>query len=190
MFLTTSQSSNLANAPPPPPPPPSTGKEEPKPPNVASEGPAGAYLVELLIFNGWPFKDHWGYWVRSHSDPNIGVELHATGDVRNGFEFQIKRNHDIHETSECPSTKIPLQWVDGKHFDEQAMLNNGTFKLDNVPVCTFEASAHKVKVPEKSLNTVNDATISERKISQKVDQLVKDQIFSQEVATYLRAIEQ
>ncbi|KAE8340205.1 hypothetical protein BDV24DRAFT_175485 [Aspergillus arachidicola] len=192
------------NLPPPPPPPPLIGKTAPKPRSVASEGPAGAYLVELLIFNGRPFKDHWAYWVRSHSSPDIGVQLHATGDVRNGFVFQIKRNYDFHdENSECPSTRIPLQWIDGKFFDERAMMNNGVFKLDDVPVCGFEASVYKVKAPEKSLNTVTETAIAEGQKGQKVnqrncqtwivesaDQLVRDGIFNQEVATYLHAIEQ
>ncbi|KAE8311555.1 hypothetical protein BDV41DRAFT_565695 [Aspergillus transmontanensis] len=192
------------NLPPPPPPPPLIGKTAPKPPSVASEGPAGAYLVELLIFNGWPFKDHWAYWVRSHSHPDIGVQLHATGDVRNGFVFQIKRNYDFHDkNSECPSTRIPLQWIDGKFFDERAMMNNGVFTLDDVPICGFEASVYKVKAPEKSLNTVTETAIAEGQKGQKVnqrncqtwivesaDQLVRDSIFNQEVATYLHAIEQ
>ncbi|RAQ73936.1 hypothetical protein AFCA_005462 [Aspergillus flavus] len=199
--MTSSDSQNL---PPPPPPPPSIGKTAPKPPIVVSEGPAGAYLVELLIFNGWPFKDHWAYWVRSHSDPDIGVQLHATGDVRNGFVFQIKRNYDFHDdNSERPSTRIPLQWIDGKFFDERAMMNNGVFTLDDVPVCGFEASVYKVKAPEKSLNTVTGTTIAEGQKGQKVnqsncqtwvvesaDQLVRDEIFNQEVAAYLHAIEQ
>lgn len=110
MCSSGSHKSDRNDVPPPPPPPPLIGKTAPKLPSVASEGPAGSYMVELLIFNGWPFKDHWAYWVRSHSDPDIGVQLHATGDVRNGFEFQIKRNYDFHdENSECPSTGVPLQ---------------------------------------------------------------------------------
>ncbi|KNG91063.1 hypothetical protein ANOM_000754 [Aspergillus nomiae NRRL 13137] len=201
--MSSSGSQNL-HPPPPPPSPPLIGKTAPKLPTVASEGPTGAYLVELLIFNGWPFKDHWAYWIRSPSDPDIGVQLHATGDVRNGFEFQIKRNYDFHDdNSERPSTRIPLQWIDGKYFDERAMMNNGVLKLDNVPVCGFEASVYKVKAPGKSLNTVTETAILEGKKAQKVnqrncqtwivesaDQLVRDGIFSQEVATYLRAIEQ
>lgn len=160
-----SQHCEKENSPPPPPPPPAVGKDVPKPPVVPPEGPAGAYLVELLIFNGWPFKDHWAYWVRSSSEPDIGVQLHATGDVRNGFEFQIKRNYDFHdENSERPSTRIPLQWINGKYFDQRAMMNNGVFKLDNVPACGFEASAYKVKAPGKSLNTV-DETVSTYNIS-------------------------
>lgn len=55
-------------------------------------------------------------------------------------------------------TRIPLQWVDEKFFDENAMLNNGK-EIDDAPVGPvygFEASAHKVKAPEKTLNVVDD----------------------------------
>jgi hypothetical protein len=52
------------------PPPPSIAKNVSTPtPNP----PAVAFLVELLMFNGWPFKDYWAYWVRSHTDLNFGV---------------------------------------------------------------------------------------------------------------------
>ncbi|KZZ87175.1 hypothetical protein AAL_08433 [Moelleriella libera RCEF 2490] len=75
---------------PPPPPPPSGNRRPaevaaPVPPSVSLNGPAGAFLVELLIYNGFPFKDHWAYFVRSHYNTEFGVLIHATGDVRNGF---------------------------------------------------------------------------------------------------------
>ncbi|KAI1932687.1 hypothetical protein LOZ66_006813 [Ophidiomyces ophidiicola] len=144
--------------PPPPPPPPvnAPSPPTPNPPVVAPTGQNGAFLVELLIYNGWPFKDHWAFWVRSHLHPDIGVLIHATGDVRNGFKFEIKRSHDFRATGNRPTTRVSLQWVDALHFDERAMLNAGKFKTDNVPVCGFEASAHRVKTPEKSLNAVDD----------------------------------
>lgn len=168
MHSITSQNNNAGTLPPPPPPPPppplSAGvvpapapAPQPEPPTVAEQGPPGAFLVELLIYNGHPFKDHWAYWVRSHTDKDLGVKIHATGDVRNGFEFEIKRSSNF-RTNELPPTKrIPLQWVDGQYFDEKAMSNNGEHKIDNVPVCQFEASAHKIKAPGKSLNTTSDA---------------------------------
>lgn len=145
--------------PPPPPPPAAKAPALPpatKPPSVAATGPAGAFMVELLIYNGAPFKDHWAYWVRSHSDPNIGVLIHATGDVKNGFEFQVKRSHDFNTTGNRPTKRIPLQWVGKEYFDEKKMLNDGKYKLDNAPVCIFEASVYKIKTPEKSLNAVDD----------------------------------
>ncbi|CAG8424729.1 unnamed protein product [Penicillium salamii] len=147
--------------PPPPPPPPAAMKYPtsavPKPPLVTSIGPPDAFQVELLIYNGSPFKDHLAYWVRSHTNPDIGVKIHATGNVRDGFELEIKRCIDLQTTDERPTKRVPLQWVDGKYFDENAMLNNGEQKIDNTSVCRFEASAFKVKAPEKTLNAVGNA---------------------------------
>jgi hypothetical protein len=150
--------------PPPPPLPPANvapvaapaAAPRPKPPVVAAEGPAGAFLVELLIYNGSPFKDHWAYWVCSHTRPDLGVLIHAAGDVRHGFSFQIKRCHDFKVTGTQPTTTVPLQWVDGRLFNEEAMFNGGVYKADNKPVCGFETSLYQVKVPEKSLNAVDD----------------------------------
>lgn len=52
---------------------------------------------------------------------------------------------------------MPLvKWVDGKHSNEQAMLNHGVHEVDNRPVCAFEASACKVQPPGKSLNTIDE----------------------------------
>ncbi|KAM4066121.1 hypothetical protein HRG_000269 [Hirsutella rhossiliensis] len=160
MHSNDSPSIGIAKPPSPPPPPPPAIKKDPnpipvpKPPIVASTGPTGAFVVDLLIFSGSPFKDHWTYWVRSHANPDIGVLLHATGDVINGFVFEIKRRHDFRRTHNRPTTRIPLQWVNAKHFDEEAMFDRQ--RNDSIPVCAFEAGVYKVAAPGKSLNDVND----------------------------------
>ncbi|KAM5433021.1 hypothetical protein MferCBS31731_007244 [Microsporum ferrugineum] len=196
--------SKKAPAPPPPPPPPAGKKAPtlppaPKPPVVASKGPAGAFLVQLLVYNGSPFKDHWAFWVCSHTHPDLGVLIHATGDVKNGFKFEVKRGYDFRVTGNIPMKRIALQWVDAQYFDEKAMFNNGKVKIDNGPVCGFEASAYKVKAPGKTLNAANDMAASGKKIIQRncqtwivesADQLVKDYIFSRDVAIYLHTIKQ
>ncbi|GAB0139169.1 hypothetical protein EsDP_00007382 [Epichloe bromicola] len=186
--------SHPAPAPAPPPPPPCGSHQfvasgitsQPKPPSVDPNGPAGAFLVELLIYNGAPFKDNWAYWVRSHCDPEMGVLTHATGDVKNGFQLETKRNHDFRTTGNRPIKTIPLQWIDGKYFDESAMFNDGVNKIDTVLVCAFEASLHKVKAPGKSLTTVDD----KKWVIESANQLVIDGILTPTVAEYLRAIEQ
>jgi hypothetical protein len=132
-----------------------TSISHPKP-VVRLTGPAGAFLVELLIWNGSPFKDHWAYFVQSHADPHIGVKIHATGSVRSGFEFEIKRSENLQATDDIPSTRVPLQWVGAEYFDEKAMLNDGKYEIDNTPVCPFESSVHQIEAPRKSLNTVSD----------------------------------
>lgn len=156
-------SSNPGAAPPPPhaPGPRQTAAcpQAPRPPTVAPSGPPGAFLVELLIYNGSPFKDHWSYWVRSHQDPDLGVLIHAAGDVRNGFQLEIKRGHDLRATGNLPTKRIPLQWVGKELFNEKAMSNSGECKVDQTQVCYFEASVHKVKVSEKTLRAVNDKVL-------------------------------
>lgn len=94
--------------------------------------------------------------MRSHDDPDIGVLMHAAGDVRNGFKFEVKRSHDFRVTGTRPTKRIPLQWVGKEYFDVKAMFNCGKYKTDHMPACVFEASAHKVKAPEKTLKAVDD----------------------------------
>lgn len=146
--------------PPPPPPPPSFANAPPTPipptrPVVSKSRPAGAFLVELFIFNAFPYKDHWAYWVSCGNDSTKGNYIHAFGDVSNGFNFEIRRNHDCSDPSDKPTERIALEWVDAQYFDER-MLNQGVAKITAEPVCGFEESLSKVKVPEKSLNVVTD----------------------------------
>ncbi|KND94709.1 hypothetical protein TOPH_00023 [Tolypocladium ophioglossoides CBS 100239] len=193
---------NPSSMPPPPPPPPAfkgaAPRPAPKPPTVAARGPAGAFLVELFVYNGSPFKDHWAYFVRSNDQSSKGVRVHATGDVRNSFKLEMERMLDVLATDNPPTTRIPLQWVDAQYFDERAMFNSGNYKVDSVPVCRFEASAHKVKAPGKSLNSVDKATPRKNVVQkdcqtwivESADQLVADHVFNAEVAAYLHAIQQ
>ncbi|KAJ5740711.1 hypothetical protein N7493_000583 [Penicillium malachiteum] len=159
-------------------------------------------LVELLIFNGAPFKDHWAYWVCSRDDPLIGVKVHVTGDVRTGFEFQAKRSHSLYSSTNLPSKRVPLQWVSAHFFDE-AMFNYGIDKDDDTPIGPFEVTARLAEPPGKTLNIVDERNISERPVRRRIiqrdcqtwvcessDKLVEGGIFKDEVAAYLRAITQ
>ncbi|KAJ6437179.1 hypothetical protein O9K51_10149 [Purpureocillium lavendulum] len=166
---------------------------------VPADGPPGAFLVHLLTFNGWPFKDHWAYFVRSNTWHTQGVVLHATGNANDGFRLEFKRMHDLDTADEVPSKTIPLQWMESHHFDEKAMLNNGTPIMDDAPVCLFEISACKVKAPGKSLSSATDNAAPRNRVVQRdcqtwivesADQLVADGIFNSEVAAFLHESEQ
>ncbi|QQK42088.1 kinase-like domain-containing protein [Penicillium digitatum] len=165
--------SSKAGAPPPPPPPgprqTTARPQAPLPPAVAPSGPPGAFLVELLIYNGAPFKDHWSYWVRSHQDPDLGVLIHAAGDVRNGFQFKIKRDHDFRATGNLPTKRIPLHAHKVK-----------------VPEKTLRAVGDKVTSAPSRLTQRNCQTW----IVESADQLVRDRIFGGEVAAYVHSIKQ
>lgn len=108
-----------------------------------------------MITSGFPFKDHWGYWVYGQNEDSCGVLIHATGNVRDGFTLQIKRSFDFSKSTKKP-TMIPLQWIDSQFVDQKAMFNNGEYKDDKAPVYKFEASAFKVEAPGKSLNATDD----------------------------------
>ncbi|EEY19570.1 conserved hypothetical protein [Verticillium alfalfae VaMs.102] len=194
-------------APPPPPPPlPPVGNKAaiqppaPKPPAVLTpKDPARALLVYLLIFNGAPFKDHWAYWMPSPTNPNIGVLIHATGDVKDGFKFEVKRSYDFTTTANRPTAKVPLQWVEASDADQEAMFNHGKNKVDGTPIGRFETALYSVKVPGKSLNASDDRAKSGTKVIQRncqtwivesADELVARSFFEKEVAAYLHAIEQ
>ncbi|RAK90754.1 hypothetical protein BO79DRAFT_109556, partial [Aspergillus costaricaensis CBS 115574] len=123
-------------------------------PTVPPTGPKDSLLLELHIFNGHPFKDHWAYWISSPVDPLIGDKIHATGDVRNGFIFEIKRRHDLRTSPDIPTKRFPLQWVDGRYFDQKLM--EGPERIENVPGCAFERILYEAKVPGKSLNSVGE----------------------------------
>lgn len=130
----------------------------PKPPTIGLGRP-GAVLVSLALWNGAPFKDHWAYWVDSPLDATTGNIVHADGDVMRGFRFEIKRGVDFGVEGNAPTSRIPLQWVGGRLFDDGVggkMVFNGVGRVDVVPVCEFERSAGRVQVPGKSLNAVSE----------------------------------
>ncbi|KAJ2984504.1 hypothetical protein NUW58_g6025 [Xylaria curta] len=160
---------------------------------------ANTFKLELMVFNGAPFQDHWAFWIPTSREPDLGVAIHVIGDVWNGFTFQAKRSLNLKLTSNRPSITIPLQWVNGKFFNEKAMLNNGTYILDNKPACTFEVSTYKAKPPTKSLSAVDDVVTRGRPVKQRNCQawiveaaahLVHDGVMTKEVAAYLNAIKQ
>ncbi|KAL5340442.1 hypothetical protein BJX70DRAFT_108321 [Aspergillus crustosus] len=180
--------------------------DTPLPPVVQSPAPetidSSDFLVELLVYNGAPFKDHWAYFIHLSRDTHSGVLIEAAGDPLNGFRLGIHRGHDISETSgnNLPTQRVPLQSVGRGVIDEKALSRSGDFEADQRPTCAFEESVCKVKAPGRSLRSHGDTTgtapgrISQNNcqswIIESADQLVKDGIFSSEVALYLQSIHQ
>ncbi|KAF5872728.1 uncharacterized protein Bfra_006091 [Botrytis fragariae] len=159
-------SSSAPRLPPPPPPPPSfpkpfTPAKLPPVPSPPPIGPPNTLLIELLTYNGYPYKDHWAYFIRSPSHTSIGVRLHATGDVRNGFRFEIQHEYNLYTTEDIPTKRIPLQWADGGRVPDAGGCGVDVSVSVNVDmyrrtVCAFEKSVRKAEVPGKTLNSVVD----------------------------------
>lgn len=70
-----------------------------------------------------------------------------------GFEFEINRSHDLMaDSTKYPTKRVPLQWVEGRFFDEKRMLNDGARMVDKGAVCGFEECLCKVEVPGKRVD--------------------------------------
>ena len=124
---------------------------------MSLQGQPGSFLVELIVYSGHPFNDHWAYFIRSHDhDPDVGVMMDAVGDVSQGFDLEIKRNHSVRDNSPQPMKRIELEWIDSKHFDKTAMSDD---RLNHKPAGAFEVTACKVLPPGKSLKSI-DSTVS------------------------------
>lgn len=149
---------------PPPPPPPffpasaTDGLSTRPVPLVPEKGLKGDLLLKLIKHNGAPFNDHWAYFVQSTSNSSVGIVYEAVGDVRSGFQLQVRRNHDL--ISDPPSSRIPLQWIDAALVKEDLMLHS----QDSRPMCVFEESLHKIKVPEKTLNNTHESVRTRHQI--------------------------
>lgn len=154
----------MATPPAPPPLPPSftkvcTDLAPPIPPVVAPNSSEASYshLIELLTYSGAAFNDHWAYFVRRDAQhESVGVKIHATGDVRYGFRFEVKRSVDLTHSEEAPTKRIPLQWIEDAVLFDDAMWNDGVYMEDSKPACGLEAELSKVAPPGKSLTSIEE----------------------------------
>ncbi|KAF3221460.1 hypothetical protein TWF192_008649 [Orbilia oligospora] len=54
--------------------------------------------ISLITYNGGLFKDHWSLFIPTIGE-DIGYRLHATGDLRTGFEFELRERYDLENTN-------------------------------------------------------------------------------------------
>ncbi|KAK3369363.1 hypothetical protein B0T24DRAFT_632451 [Lasiosphaeria ovina] len=188
---------NMSSVPPPPPPPPApvavkpaAPARAPTPPVVADTSPiTGGYLVELYIYGGAPHKDHWAFFIRSHDNSVKGNMIHVEGDKRKGFTLEFRHGHNSDISGRAPSQVIPLQWIDKKYVKDPLYF---TFVKETPKTHTaageFETIVAKVHAPEPSLNTAEGKKTPkncQNWICEAGEQLVKDGVFGEHVATFL-----
>ncbi|KAK4104416.1 hypothetical protein N658DRAFT_463895 [Parathielavia hyrcaniae] len=172
-------------------------------PEVLQPGPPNSVLVSLLVYNGWPFADHWEYFVAAPWGSDFGVVVQAAGDVRAGFWLEAKRGLCLRGGGSAPR-RMPLAWVDGRLFDADVDAEeNGGVVVEGTPRCEFERMLFKVPAPRKTLRAVDveedgsgKSGMAGKKITQRncqtwivesAEQLVREGIFEQRAADYLRA---
>ncbi|KAL2136974.1 hypothetical protein VTI74DRAFT_11156 [Chaetomium olivicolor] len=181
----------MAILPPPPPPPPPPPKSifppasppsqlsslKPIPePDIPATGPPGFVEISLLVYNGYPFANHWEYFVASPHDRDAGVVVQAAGDVRAGFWLEVKRGVNLRLAENRVEERVRLGWVaadlfaggsseDGEDnlgmevvfgLGKDGMVTKGEVVVERTPRCEFEKMLFKVPAPEKTLRAVGD----------------------------------
>ncbi|KAK0714407.1 hypothetical protein B0T21DRAFT_375833 [Apiosordaria backusii] len=202
----------LPPPPPPPLPPPDLlqgpgSKHAPEPKaspnlNIPATGPPNSVPVSLLIYNGWPFANHWEYFIASPTHPNLGVVLQAAGNVKEGFWLEIKRGWDISLPGQKPNQIVRLGWVTDELVEppETVFRVGQETMIEQEPRCELEKMLFRVPAPEKTLRDAVDDQIDRRaRIMQRNCQtwvvetselLVKEGILEQQVVNYLLAKKQ
>ncbi|KAK4175390.1 hypothetical protein QBC36DRAFT_331633 [Triangularia setosa] len=129
---------------------------------VPTTGPPNSVSLSLLIYNGWPFANHWEYYTASPIDPNIGVVMQAAGNVRKGFWLEIKRGWDISLPEQKPDQIIGLGWVAGTLVEplETVFRVGEDVVIEQEPKCQLERMLFKVPAPGKTLRDVIDDHVS------------------------------
>ncbi|KAK4139012.1 hypothetical protein BT67DRAFT_438325 [Trichocladium antarcticum] len=208
--------------PPPLPPPPQPDfnpfptpipNSEPTAPQLtipATPPTPNARLVSLLIYNGWPFADHWEYFVASPIQHDTGTIITAAGNVRVGFALEIKRQWDLRAEGSQPDRRVALGWVGSRLFEDiaegggpggESPEGGGGYEEGPGPVCAFERALFRCPAPEKTLRNVDGIGVEDRtdgrvRITQRncqtwvieaAEQLEKEGIFEQKVVDFLRS---
>ncbi|KAK3898096.1 hypothetical protein C8A05DRAFT_19265 [Staphylotrichum tortipilum] len=165
----------------------------PTPPPIPTTAPPNTLLVSLLVYNGWPFADHWEYFVSSPADPEVGVVVQAAGDVRGGFWLEVKRGWRVGMVADRGGgvRRVGLGWVGEEYFR-----GDGDAGLEKL--CGFEGVLFRARAPGKTLRSVDGkggATAGRERITQRncqtwvveaAEEGVKEGIWGQEVVDYLR----
>ncbi|KAF2235793.1 hypothetical protein EV356DRAFT_499450 [Viridothelium virens] len=113
------------------------------------------HVINLFIYSSRPFKARWALWIPSRKNQNVGKALYTTGDVRTGFQNEIKRNY--HLTDEPRTFRIIVVAdvdegfvVDTDGGDSQVLV------IDTIPVDFLERVASEVPVPGPSMNLASN----------------------------------
>ena len=115
--------------------------------------------IFLLSYPSGTFKSHWAIMIPRAGAGRIqkGTQVHAIGNLKDGFELEIRRNFDIDATRTKPDTPIeigvvPVQYIDGPE-DEK-------YSKGSVPRDALERAMFSVPAPSKSLNSATGKDVS------------------------------
>lgn len=105
--------------------------------------------VYMIVYDSPMFKAHWTYFIFQENSETTGTAVHVVGDVRNGFQHQIKRNYN-HSLSNARHRVINIGHVHSSHFSD--VTGDGSFYIDTVARNSFEQALLSVPAPGPSMN--------------------------------------
>lgn len=106
--------------------------------------------IYLVLYPSPLFLAHWGLFVPSAENSQLGKMIHVTGDVVNGFEHEFKRNYSLAKTTRRYN-QILLATVDDKYVVD--VPGDGSQSSDQAPADDIERKALTIPAPAKSLNS-------------------------------------
>jgi len=147
--------------------------------------------VFIISYNaGGLFEDHWGLWIPSAANPDIGTIIHVKGDSLKGFELEFKRNYNRTITS---AIYIPYEIadVDPKYIVDTK--GDGKPFADTIAHDKIEQQALLIPAPPKSLKPAGSGEKAEIKNCQTwmyelVNALIADEIFPPSALTKLNTV--
>lgn len=120
------------------------------PPARQASQNGNARPVYLIVYNSPLFAAHWSLFIPQLGSDTLGKLIHVTGDVREGFQHQFKRNYDLSETTHGYQ-RIALPSVAANHIVD--VRGNGQRSSDTTPHDDLERIALEVPAPGPSLRS-------------------------------------
>ncbi|KAI9706816.1 MAG: hypothetical protein M1820_004787 [Bogoriella megaspora] len=109
-------------------------------------------ILNLIVYSSPLFNSHWAFWITSETNPRSGRVIHATGDLLNGFKFEIKRNYKLDDESRAYQI-VPLGEISGNVPEPEIPSEIGTEEtvIEISPRDRLERLMKEVPVPGPSL---------------------------------------
>jgi hypothetical protein len=104
--------------------------------------------VYLIVFPSPLFAAHWGLWIPSMGELDVGKYLHATGDAANGFQVAFKRNYDLSTSGRSYQLLELAQVLDDYIVDVKG---DGSESEDQTAHDYLEEVALSIPAPDRSL---------------------------------------
>jgi hypothetical protein len=110
--------------------------------------PSSTRKITLVVYNSSLFPAHWGLFVPSEANPDVGTLIHAVGDAKSGFQTEFKRNYNLGTTTRSHKN-IVLDHVKSEFVVDSPA--NAPNSQDRTPKDEIERVALSIRPPGPNL---------------------------------------